>query len=72
VCLEFFLKVKGNQSLLFSVTECFDMYYIVHHDKSVHSCVTCSVCLLMMGSESDVWGLLPEGAVSSKLLLKVV
>ena len=65
-----FLKVKGNQSLLFSVTECFDMYYIVYHDKSVHSCVTCSVCLLMMGS--DVWGLQAEGAVSSKLLLKVV
>ena len=56
--LEFYLKATTAKSLLFSVVE-FLTYtdeFNACHDKSIPSFLTCSVCLLVVGSEC-VWGL---------------
>ena len=48
----FFLKAtQVAKSLLFSVTESLTSITELNacHDKSIHSFLTCSVCLLMMG-----------------------
>ena len=59
VCLEFCLKARIAKSIhafqcdrvLTNSTE-----FIACHDKSIRNFLTCSVCLLMVGSEC-VWGL---------------
>jgi len=60
VRLECFFESHGKvKSLLFSVTESLDLHIIIIefnacHDKSTHSFLTCSLCLLILVLGSDV------------------
>ena len=49
----FFGKPRVAKSLLFNVIES-SIEFNAYHDKSIHSFLTCSLCLLTMGSEC-VW-----------------
>ena len=51
------MKAMGSQILAFQCDRTLTriVQFNACHDKSIHSFLTCSVCLLMMGSEF-VWG----------------
>ena len=54
--IEFYLKAMMAKSLLFREFLTYTNEFNACRDKSIRRFLTCSVCLLMVGSEC-VWGL---------------